>query len=792
MYNDSKKVLANEEIDIIIHLAEEPVAVQKRNSEMNGTKFTAIDAESVEAAMHAQQQAILNEMTAKNIPYKQPHFYKTVLNAISMTILTKDLNKLNSIRDIILIEPNSAVEAMSLPSANRGASQINEFDPVHAEVQALWAEGIKGQGVKVAVLDTGIDPNHPDIRHAYRGGINFVDQSDIEKYARLRDHDDPSETSPDERSEGAPKKGPTSGALFETHHGTHIAGIIAGKNENGVKGVAPEVDLYAYRIFGGYMTGSLATIIEAIEEAVVQKMDILNLSLSDNSDLENHALSIAVNNAILAGVVVISTAGNTGSVRGSIRTPGTSRLGIAVGNSTIDDEVDSSSSRGPSKPNFDIKPDIVAPGTEIFSTIPGYGVEDAYKNAYKRETGTSQAAPYITGVAALMKQAHPDWSPLDIKVAMTNTAKVLDTNTYNVFDQGSGRIRPYTAVHPSIVAYSTEEIDADGKGHIVENRRGAITFGAVKLSENVSITKTILIKDMKGDGGIYNVTIQTTKPFEGAALTVDQSTFKLDGECVLEVTLTASKNEHTKYRDEILGYLYITNEDRSIEVSLPFAADFSDGATVIPAIETFCITKKDISFNPKATDDEMEVTLSINSDMSYPSLEITDYLTKAPLDSLFYSNGISLGTWKYPILHKFTSSWTNEEITLEDGIYSIDFTGMANEKPLTASTGTVFIKSTKPLITGTITSSTVSGQVTDAYIDFNKTLTEHGEGFDVNEKLSASYIVASDRKPGMPIPFLLDQDGAFSFELDTIDTVQERVTITITDAAGNISELFLK
>ncbi|MBD7983994.1 S8 family serine peptidase [Sporosarcina sp. Sa2YVA2] len=791
MQNSTKKTQTNEEIDIIIHLAEEPVAVQKRMAQMNGIPFTEIDEENIEAAINAQQQSVLEEMAAQHIYFKKPHLYKTVLNAISTVIRKKDLDKLSSIRDVMLVEPNAAMEAMSLPSADYRAPQVNEFDPVHAEVQALWAEGIQGQGVKVAVLDSGIDPDHPDIRHAYRGGINFVDQSDTEKYSRLRAGNDPSETSPDERSNVAPEKGVTSGRPFETHHGTHIAGIIAGKNENGVKGVAPGVDLYAYRIFGGYMGGSLTTILEAIEKAVVEKMDILNLSLSDNSDLENHALSIAVNNAILAGVVVVSTAGNTGSVRGSIRTPGTSRMGIAVGNSTIDDELDSSSSRGPSRPNFDIKPDIVAPGTEIYSTMPGYGVKAAYKNAYARETGTSQAAPYITGVAALMKQAHPEWSPLDIKVAMTNTAKVLDTTSYNVFDQGSGRIRPYAAVHPSIVAYCTEEIDADGKGHIVENRRGAITFGSVKLAEDVTITKLVLVKDIKGDGGVYDVNIQITEPFEGATITVDQPSFTLDGECLLDITLTAPKSENTKYRDEILGYVHITSADRSVEVSLPFAADFSDGATVIPAIEEFSITKKDISFGIEEANDETEVTLSINSDLSYPSLEITDYLSKAPLDSLFYSNGMSLGTWKYPILHRFTSSWTNEDTTLEDGIYSIDFTGMANGEPLTDTIGPIFVKSTKPVITGSVNGSTVSGQVTDQYIDFSTTLTELGEGFDVNEKLAASYSVTSDGNLVTTDSFILNQDGTFSVELDSLHPEHDRITITITDAAGNNGELSL-
>lgn len=783
MHNLYETALDNEEIDIILHLTEEPVVVQKRMAEMNGTPFTTENAMQIEATVNSQQQQVLNAIKSMNIPFKKFHSFNTLLNAIALTIPSKDLKKLRNLQNIQLIESNFKVLASGATSTEVESSLEHEMDAIYSEVKALWAEGIEGQGVKVAVLDSGIDMHHPAIKHAYRGGKNFVDQSDPEKYARTRDEKDPSETSPDERPAGAPEKASTSGASFETYHGTHIAGIIAGKNAVGVKGVAPKIDLYAYRIFGAYTGGDTSTILRAIEEAVAQKMDILNLSLSDNSDMENHALSIAVNNAVLAGVVVISTAGNTGSVRGSVRAPGTARLGIAVGNSTIHDEIDSSSSRGPSRPNFDIKPDILAPGTDILSLMPRYRQADDYTDAYKRETGTSQAAPYITGVAALLKQAHPDWTPFDIKVAMANTAKVLDTNVYNVFDQGAGRVRPYAAVHPTILAYAVEEIDATGEGELVENQKGAVTFGAVTLSETITLTKPVLVKDLKGTGGHYDVTVHVTQPYDGATITVEPPSFTLDGEQLLHVTLTATKNEQTKYRDEILGYIHITDREQSVDISLPFAADFSNGATVTPAIEELSITKKDLSFGNEEQALPTEITLSINSDLSYPTLEITDYLSKAPVDSLFYDNGLSLGTRKFPLLHKYTSSWTNEEATLADGIYSIDFTGMSNAEPLTASIGPIFVKSTKPVITGAIQGATVTGQVTDPYIDFAKSLAELGEGFDVNEKLSAAYQLMKDGKLGKPVPFLLNEDGTFEVEVDA----SESVMVTVVDAAGNVT-----
>lgn len=237
------------------------------------------------------------------------------------------------------------------------------------------------------------------------------------------------------------------------------------------------------------------------------------------------------------------------------------------------------------------------------------------------------------------------------------------------------------------------------------------------------------------------------------------------------------------YRDEILGYIHISSRDTSVEISLPFAADFSDGATVTPAIEEFTILKKDISFH--SAENDVDVTLSITSDLSYPSLEVTDYISKIPIDSLFYDNGVSLDTRKFPILHTYTSSWTNETTVLEDGIYSIDFSGMAAEEQLASSIGPIFVKSTKPTIISSMYGSHVEGHVTDQYIAFNQTLTELDEEFDINEKLHASYTITHNGKTDTPVHFLLNQDGSYSIELDTGVAQKDSMTITITDVAGN-------
>src|SRR5690606_22644482 len=126
------------------------------------------------------------------------------------------------------------------------------------------------------------------------------------------------------------------------------------------------------------------------------------------------------------------------------------------------DDINDSSSRGPSTPNFDIKPAVSASGTNIMSSVPAYGKDypDAdYSESYDRFTGTSMATPHVAGIAALLLSKNPDWDPFDIKVALSNTAKQLDTEKYDVFAQGAGRVQPLEAIQAEALAYVSETTD---------------------------------------------------------------------------------------------------------------------------------------------------------------------------------------------------------------------------------------------------------------------------------------------------------------------------------------------
>jgi len=276
--------------------------------------------------------------------------------------------------------------------------------------------------------------------------------------------------------------------LDNNGHGTHVAGIVAG---NGViKGVAPDAKLYSYKVLSSTGSGSLSWAIGGIERAIdpnqdedfSDSVDIISMSLGLDcvADIYEYSedcgpddpVSQAVDNAVDAGVVVVVAAGNVGNYgEKTITSPGTARKAITVGASYDKQQNDSSynytgysscfeplhnpgindvacfSSRGSVEYNGEIieKPDIIAPGVEICSSQWGSAFETSsviYTHScidtnHVATSGTSMAAPHIAGAVALLKQAHPDWTPEQIKNALKNTAIDLGLDSKI---QGTGRV----------------------------------------------------------------------------------------------------------------------------------------------------------------------------------------------------------------------------------------------------------------------------------------------------------------------------------------------------------------
>ncbi|HBL17644.1 MAG: hypothetical protein A2X36_14660 [Elusimicrobia bacterium GWA2_69_24] len=221
-------------------------------------------------------------------------------------------------------------------------------------IQRVNAKGAwprtEGAGVKVAVIDTGIDFNHPDLKANYAGGYNAIDS----------------------------QKPP----MDDNSHGTHVAGTIAGvRDGKGVVGVAPKAKLYAVKVLDADGGGSLSSIIKGLVWTANNGMQVANMSLG--APMGTVFMRLAVKYARARGVVIMAAAGNEG---GPVGYPAAYGDTIAISASDSKDKIAEFSSRGK-------EVDFIAPGVDVKSSVPGGG--------YDRYSGTSMATPHMTGLAAL-------------------------------------------------------------------------------------------------------------------------------------------------------------------------------------------------------------------------------------------------------------------------------------------------------------------------------------------------------------------------------------------------------
>jgi subtilisin family serine protease len=290
---------------------------------------------------------------------------------------------------------------------------------------------VTGEGVKVAIIDTGIDYNHSVFGGGFGTGYQVVDGYDFVKCEYFNPITYECESTKEEDDDPMDDHG----------HGTHCAGIVVG--------VAPNVSLYAYKVLNKQGLGKEAWIYSAFDRLVdpnqdgsfSDRVDIVSMSFglfkpgsSESPSHPDDLLSRTVDSLVDLGIVFVAAAGNNGPNPQTIHSPATARKVIAVGGVSKDDIISSTSSRGQTVIGT-IKPDVVAPSVSINSTW--------IDNSYRYESGTSMACPHVAGSAALIMQMHPDWTPIEVKMAIRNTAVDLG---FEITAQGWGRIDAYAAV----------------------------------------------------------------------------------------------------------------------------------------------------------------------------------------------------------------------------------------------------------------------------------------------------------------------------------------------------------
>ncbi|MCT9075158.1 S8 family peptidase [Streptomyces fulvoviolaceus] len=287
-----------------------------------------------------------------------------------------------------------------------------------------WAKGYTGKGVKVAVLDTGVDTDHPDLRTQVIASKNFT------KSATTLDH---------------------------FGHGTHVASIVAGtgaKSGGKYKGVAPGAQILNGKVLDDSGGGDDSTILAGMEWAAQQGADIVNLSLGATDTPGIDPLEAEVNKlSETKGILFAIAAGNEGEDGPqTIDSPGSAADALTVGAVDGKDRLASFSSTGPTADGA-LKPDVTAPGVDITAAAaPGSELvkEVGEKPAgYLTISGTSMATPHVAGAAAILKQEHPDWTYAELKAALVGSAKGGD---YAPLEQGSGRIQVDKAIGQTVVA----------------------------------------------------------------------------------------------------------------------------------------------------------------------------------------------------------------------------------------------------------------------------------------------------------------------------------------------------
>jgi len=287
-------------------------------------------------------------------------------------------------------------------------------------VPRVWSEaGLRGQGIKVAVVDTGLDDSHPDFAGRVMAMKSFVSDS----------------------------------ARDDNGHGTHVAGTIAGSGaKSGGKyvGVAPEATLYIAKVLRANGSGSMSSVMAGIEWAVLEQgVQIINLSLGGSGPCDGtDALSTLVDEAVRqAGVVVCVAAGNEGPEERTVGSPGCARYVITVGAMTDNDVIARFSSRGPTADGR-TKPDIVFPGVGVIAPqAAGTRLGTVIEDGYVASDGTSMATPHASGVAALMLQANPQLTAEQVKTLMLAGAVSIGARPN---EQGVGRGDAYLAYQKAV------------------------------------------------------------------------------------------------------------------------------------------------------------------------------------------------------------------------------------------------------------------------------------------------------------------------------------------------------
>lgn len=312
-------------------------------------KFTRKIVVFNESVTEDRKEQIINRV--KGVKLKQLYSLNTTVIQISEV----DARNLVINNEIIRIDNDDVVSISGKAKPSPTPIPIQPEQTIPWGIQTIEAPALYQSSfpnsVKVGIIDTGIDMSHPDLKANIKGGVNTIS-------AKINFNDD-------------------------NGHGTHVAGVIGGINNNiGIVGVAPNINIYAIKALDNQGIGYVSDIIEGLNWCVNNGINIVNMSFNLNTD--NKSLYSAISNANKCGLILVAAVGNNeGKI---VSYPAAYSEVISVGAVDIYKNIASFSSTG--------KVDVVAPGVDIYSSYKG--------GTYSLLSGTSMAAPHVTGIAALL------------------------------------------------------------------------------------------------------------------------------------------------------------------------------------------------------------------------------------------------------------------------------------------------------------------------------------------------------------------------------------------------------
>lgn len=510
---------AGDLVEVVVALEQRPLAT---------TRWAA--GRQLQSRTLASAQATVAGRIERAIPAAQIRWrYRLVANGMAVVVPRAQLGRLTSLPGVAKVYPSV-----------RYRTQLDR-SPQQIGAPALWGPSLAnaGQGMKIAIIDEGIDQTHPLFSPAgYTMPAGYPKGQAAYTTAKVI----VARAFPPARPAWKHASKPFDPEY--SSHGTHVAGIAAGNANTPaegtrISGVAPRAYLGNYKALtiptdaDVGLDGNSPELVAAIEAAVADGMDVINMSLGEPEIEPSRDIVVeAIGAAARAGVVTVVAAGNDYEEfgRGSVGSPGSAPEAITVGavsttRSGVDDVVASFSSSGPTPLSLRLKPEVSAPGVGILSASPGA--------AYSTLSGTSMAAPHVAGAAALLLQRHPEWTPAQVKSALALTgdeafADDLKAQELATVRGGGGVVNLPRADNPLVFADPV-----------------ALSFGL--LGPQRTVTSAVALTDAGGGGGEWTVTVERQTPAGGVAVSAP-ATVAVPGPLPVTVaTGPAPDAEHSGY-----------------------------------------------------------------------------------------------------------------------------------------------------------------------------------------------------------------------------------------------------